>query len=76
LLTLGRCFLLDDRSGSVIGVISSMHGGPRHVNGGSMEFGIFNSLYLPRMLIDKDPGRAEARRLLDEGGVDESRRPR
>jgi alkanesulfonate monooxygenase SsuD/methylene tetrahydromethanopterin reductase-like flavin-dependent oxidoreductase (luciferase family) len=31
-----------------------------------MEFGIFNSLYLPRMLSDQDPGRAEARRLLDE----------
>jgi hypothetical protein len=27
LLTLGRCFLLDDRSGSLIGVISSMNGG-------------------------------------------------
>ncbi|TMA49467.1 MAG: LLM class flavin-dependent oxidoreductase, partial [Deltaproteobacteria bacterium] len=31
-----------------------------------MEFGIFNSLYLPRMLRERDPEHAEQKRLLDE----------
>ena len=31
-----------------------------------MEFGIFNSLYLPHQLSDKDPGHAEHNRLMDE----------
>ena len=31
-----------------------------------MEFGIFNSLYLPHHLTDKDPKGAEHRRLMDE----------
>ncbi len=31
-----------------------------------MEFGIFNSLYLPHHLTDKDPKNAEHRRLMDE----------
>src|SRR5438876_9104658 len=32
----------------------------------AMEFGIFNSLYLPRMLRERDPEHAEQKRLLDE----------
>src|SRR5215467_14025470 len=31
-----------------------------------MEFGIFNSLYLPRMLRERDPEHAEQKRLMDE----------
>jgi alkanesulfonate monooxygenase SsuD/methylene tetrahydromethanopterin reductase-like flavin-dependent oxidoreductase (luciferase family) len=44
---------------------------PRHrcrgvQRGNRMEFGIFNSLYLPHVLRDRDPRRAEANRLRDE----------
>src|SRR3954454_6997846 len=34
--------------------------------GAPMEFGIFNSLYLPHHLTEKDPEHAEHNRLLDE----------
>src|SRR5581483_3720103 len=39
---------------------------PRRATTPSMEFGIFNSLYLPHQLSDKDPGHAEHNRLMDE----------